>query len=51
MVTDVQCSPDPSVKDYYNLSITQKGQGTSVFQVERSELRQIIGKLDNAIDV
>lgn len=49
MTTNITCEPMPDVKDYYNLKIVEQGGKKIEIPLEKSEVRQVIGVLDNAI--
>ena len=51
MIADVQCTPDPKAKDYYQLKITEDSGDITEVSLERSEARHIIQVVDNSIGI
>ena len=45
----VEVEPVVGVKDYYTVTITDQYSKVSILTLERSEMRQIIQVMDNAI--
>jgi hypothetical protein len=48
MLSDIQCTP-VEVKNHFKLSLKTKDGKTFEQVLERYEIRQLIGELDNAI--